>query len=286
MKVLVTGATGFIGSNIINTLLNYKNISIIAMVRNIEKAKKFQWFYNDIVKTIEFNILRTNHNIFNELEKPDVLIHLAWDGLSDYNNLYHIEDNLYKNYFFIKDIINGGLQDLTIAGTCYEYGLKNGCLSENIEADPILSYAIAKDSLRRFLQEFQKTKKFNLKWVRLFYLHGQGQSAKSLLSQLEETIKKNEKIFNMSGGEQLRDYLPIEKAAQYIIKIAFQNKITGIINCCSGQPVSIRTLVENYIKEKKANVELNLGFYPYPSYEPMAFWGDNSKLNEIINLFP
>ncbi len=61
-----------------------------------------------------------------------------------------------------------------------------------------------------------------------------------------------------------------------------QNDITGIINCCSGKPISIRNLVENYLKKHNNAIKLNLSFYPYPDYEPMAFWGDNTKLKKIL----
>ena len=180
-------------------------------------------------------------------------------------------------------MILGGLKDLTVTGTCFEYGIKNGPLSEDMETNPVTPYAVAKDSLRRFLQELQKIKNFDLKWLRLFYVYGKSQYSKSLLSQLDAAVKNNEKIFNMSGGEQLRDYLPVKKLAEYIVKIAFQNKITGIINCCSGKPISIRNLAENYIRERGADIKLNFGYYPYSDYEPMAFWGDDSKLFKIIN---
>jgi dTDP-6-deoxy-L-talose 4-dehydrogenase (NAD+) len=57
--------------------------------------------------------------------------------------------------------------------------------------------------------------------------------------------------------------------------------VQGIINCCSGTPVSVKTFVENYLKEKNRSIKLNLGYYPYTDYEPMYFWGDNSKLKLI-----
>ena len=86
----------------------------------------------------------------------------------------------------------------------------------------------------------------------------------------------------MSKGDQLRDYLPVEKVADYIVQISLQNKITGVINCCSGEPVSIEELVKNHLKKRKKSIKLNLGYYDYPDYESMAFWGDTKKLNTII----
>ena len=92
----------------------------------------------------------------------------------------------------------------------------------------------------------------------------------------------NKKRFNMTAGEQLRDYLPVEKVAEYIVKISLQNKVRGIINCCSGKPISIKKLVENYMINKKNKIELNFGYYPYTDWEPMVFWGDTAKLNKIL----
>ncbi|MCK4859475.1 MAG: NAD-dependent epimerase/dehydratase family protein, partial [Candidatus Omnitrophica bacterium] len=120
------------------------------------------------------------------------------------------------------------------------------------------------------------------KWIRLFYMYGNGQNPSSLLPQLDNALERGDEIFNMSGGEQLRDYLPVEKVAEYVTKISLQNKVLGVINCCSGKPISIRKLVENHMKNRGKTIKLNLGYYPYSDYEPMAFWGDNTKLNSII----
>jgi dTDP-6-deoxy-L-talose 4-dehydrogenase (NAD+) len=114
-------------------------------------------------------------------------------------------------------------------------------------------------------------------------MYGKGQSPKSLFSQLDKAIEEGQETFNMSGGEQIRDYLPIEKVAEYIVRISLQNKVDGIINCCSGQPISVKELVKNYLAAKRKNIYLNLGYYPYPDYEPMRFWGDDKKLKTIIN---
>ena len=178
-------------------------------------------------------------------------------------------------------MVDNGLQNLVVTGTCFEYGMKEGCLSEDMESDPQNPYALAKDRLRKFLEELQRQKPFTLQWIRLFYMYGKGQNPNSLLSQLENALDRGDRAFNMSAGEQLRDYLPIEKVAEYIVKIALQSKVNGIINCCSGVPIKVKDLVKNYLKAKNKKIELNLGYYPYPDYEAMAFWGDDNKLKKI-----
>lgn len=114
-------------------------------------------------------------------------------------------------------------------------------------------------------------------------MYGKGQNPKSLLSQLEIALDRGDVIFNMSGGEQQRDYLPIETVASNIVKIALQNKINGIINCCSGTPITVKQLVVNYLEKKHQSILLNLGYYPYPDYEPMHFWGDDKKFKNILD---
>jgi len=278
MKVLVTGATGFIGRYVISELLKY-DMEIIATARNIDKAKKNDWFGKVRFLACDIN---TKIDFFNYFERPDSVIHLAWEGLPNYKERFHIERNLPNNIFFLSNLINSGLKKLTVIGTCLEYGFASGCLNEEIITNPLTPYGIAKDTLRKYLESLVSDYNLDFKWVRFFYLYGKGQGEKSILSQLTKTIVKKEKVFNMSGGEQLRDYLPIDKAAEYLTKIFLQTKETGIINCCSGKPISIRKLVENYLKQNNAEIKLNLGALPYPDYEPMAFWGDNTKLKKIL----
>jgi dTDP-6-deoxy-L-talose 4-dehydrogenase (NAD+) len=202
--------------------------------------------------------------------------------LPRYKGLFHFEKNLFSSYAFIKGMIFSGLTDVTILGTCFEYGLRDGKLSEDMVSMPANPYALAKDTLRKFLEELKNHFSFNLKWIRLFYLFGEGQGRNSILEQLKASLANKEKVFNMSGGEQLRDYLPVEKVAEYIAKISFMNHETGIINCCSGKPISIRKLVEEYLKAHNQHIELNLGHYPYHPFEPMAFWGSTEKLFSIL----
>jgi dTDP-6-deoxy-L-talose 4-dehydrogenase (NAD+) len=275
-KVLVTGCSGFIGNYVVRQLLK-NNCQVIATSVDEGKARHHDWF--PLVTWIPFNLQKdTDVSVFGQL---DAVIHLAWEGLPNYKSLFHFEENLPAHYHFLKNLIANGVTDITVTGTCFEYGMQEGMLREDMPTLPANPYALAKDTLRKFLSELQKLYPFDFKWVRLFYLYGEGQNPNSILSQLQKAIINKEPAFKMSGGEQVRDYLPVEKVAENIVKVALQNTITGIINCSNGTPVTVKQLVQNYLQENNVFIPLQLGFYPYPDYEPMSFWGDNAKLKEI-----
>ena len=86
----------------------------------------------------------------------------------------------------------------------------------------------------------------------------------------------------MSGGDQIRDYLPIEKVVELITKVSIENDSSEIYNICSGNPQRLVDLVNIHIKQSKSNIKLNLGHYPYSVLEPMEFWGCNKKINHLI----
>ncbi|MEO7047059.1 MAG: NAD(P)-dependent oxidoreductase, partial [Ferruginibacter sp.] len=281
--ILVTGATGFIGNYVVEQLLK-KGFKVIASSSNEEKASCQNWFDKVIYRPFDFASFDSHNNYFDYFQQPNLLIHLAWQGLPNYKNEFHVKENLPAHVHFLKNLIDHGLKDVTITGTCLEYGMKEGCLSEEMECVPTNAYAIAKNELRKYLEIYTLEKGVDFKWVRLFYIFGKGQNPNSLFSQLENAIVSNERVFNMSGGEQIRDYLSIELVAEYIVEISLQNNITGVINCSSGKPVKLTDLIEEIIDERTSDIQLNKGFYPYPDYEPMAFWGDNSKLTRILNI--
>lgn len=280
MKIMVTGATGFIGNHLVPVLLE-RGYNVIAVARDEEKASKLPWYAD--VKFLAYDIHSTEKPIsLDDFGNPDVLMHLAWPGLPNYKSLFHFEDNLTADYRFIKSLVRQGLSQILVTGTCFEYGMQGGCLKEDMATFPANSYALAKDTLRKFLQLLQQQISFTLQWVRLFYMYGAGQNPDSLLAQLDRAIENGDKKFNMSGGEQLRDYTPVEGVAKDLARLVEYIQSDGIYNCCSGIPISIRELVERRIRERESNIELNLGYYRYPDYEPMAFWGDRYRLDAVL----
>lgn len=278
--ILVTGATGFIGNYVIENLLQ-KKMTVIASSHLKEKAVLMPWYQK--VKYIPFDLHSnfSSQNLYEYFEKPDVCIHLSWQGLPNYKESFHLEKELPAQLLFLSNLLRHGLKDLTVTGTCFEYGMQQGELTEEMEAMPNNNYARAKNELRLQLENLQRDYPFSLKWLRLFYMYGKGQNPKSLFSQLEHALCRNDEEFNMSGGEQVRDFLPVEKVAAYIVKATLQTEVNGVINVSSNKPITVKQFIENYILEKQKSIQLNLGVYPYPDFEPMEFWGNNNKLKSI-----
>src|SRR4029078_12337969 len=91
-------------------------------------------------------------DVFEKLGCPDVLIHLAWGGLPNYRSRHHFESELPHQYSLLRRLVDGGLRKLVVVGTCFEYGMRYGPLSEGMDPAPANPYGLAKDTLRSQLQ--------------------------------------------------------------------------------------------------------------------------------------
>lgn len=275
MRVLVTGATGFVGRHVVPALLA-RGCAVTVLCRDAAKAQAMPWGQD--VEIAKGDLAGLTPAQLDHLAEHERILHLAWEGLPNYKAETQITEVLPRHLEFLRQLIERGAKHLLVTGTCLEYGLVEGALSEGLEPAPVTAYGRAKDALRRGLEPVCEAHGAHLVWARLFYMHGPGQSEKSLLSQLDRAITAGEKTFNMSGGEQLRDYLPVTGVADLLAELLLQDAAQGIINCASGKPVSVRQLVEEHLRGRGADMALNLGHYPYPDYEPMRFWADTTKL--------
>lgn len=273
MRIAVTGASGFVGRHVLSELLMH-DVEIIAVTRHAEGLAGL----NESLRVVSMDISDPAPDCFALLGRPDVLIHLAWDGLPHYRSFHHVKRELPRQYNFLKAMIVAGLPSLLVTGTCLEYGLQSGELSEEMQTMPNTPYGYAKDALRQQLGALRMLKPFHFTWARLFYMYGAGQARTSLYSQLKESVLHGDRVFNMSSGEQVRDYLPVSEVARQIVALAMRKPGSMVTNVCSGKPISVLELVNQWLDENNWNIKLNLGYYPCPDYEPMAYWGCADRL--------
>jgi nucleoside-diphosphate-sugar epimerase len=274
MKVAVTGASGFVGRHVVDALLA-RGLDVVAVLRTARDDLPAA------VATVTLDIGDAGDDVFARLHHPDVLVHLAWGGLPNYRAVTHFDDELPRQFAFLSRCLDGGLRRLIVAGTCLEYGLREGRLDESMPAQPTVAYARAKVELHRLLDSRPDRGGFELAWLRLFYLYGRGQAGSSLYAQLQAAIAAGKPAFAMSNGEQTRDFLPIETAATRIAAIAAGKGDAGTVNVCSGEPVTVLEQVRRWLREWQADIALDRGAYPVPDYEPFAFWGSTDRLDRL-----
>lgn len=270
MKILITGSSGYIGTHFLKYLIK-KKVKIVSIYRKKKpKIKSLK------IKNLKFNIFG-NKKFLNK-NKIDLLIHFAWEK-KNYSKSKNL-DEAKKHLKFLKTIVDSGVKNIVVAGSCFEYGKKNGSLKEESTCNPNTNYGIQKKFILDNIIKYQKLKKFNLVWLRIFYIFGGDQPANTLYGSFVEA-KKNKKSFNTSKGNQLRDYIHINNLCRIIFKIIKnKKKDLGIINLCSGKPKKVISLIKSWNTNNK--VKINRGYYQYPEYEGLNFWGSNKKLNKII----
>ncbi|MCB2187252.1 MAG: NAD(P)-dependent oxidoreductase [Deltaproteobacteria bacterium] len=279
-RVLVTGATGFLGRRVV-AALRARGARVSVAARDPGRAAAQSW--GPAVEILAWDLYEPRQDWFARLGSPARLVHLAWDRLDDFRSPTHLEAQLPAHQAFLGAMLAGGLRDLTVTGTCLEYGLAEGCLAEDAPTRPVVAYGQAKDQLRGWLARAAGERGARWRWLRLFYLLGEDPGRSTLFTSLARAAARGEQSFPMSPGQQVRDYAPVAEAAGWLAACALQDRVTGIINCASGRPVKLEDLVREHMRERGCHLDLELGRYPYNAYEPLEFWADTARLREALD---
>ncbi len=273
-KILVTGAGGYIGRHVVKSLLD-RGAEVIATDLYIEDI-------DERAKKIKADIFSGSKTIFEELESPDACLHMAWKDGFVHNSDSHME-MLSKHYEFIKSLVNSGLKQIAVMGTMHEIGYYEGSIDEHTPCNPSSMYGIAKDALRRSILLLLKDKNVVVQWLRAFYIYGDDKKNHSIFAKIIAAEEENKEYFPFTSGKNKYDFITVDELATQLTACILQEKVNGIINCCSGKPVSLAEQVETFIKNKGFKIKLQYGAYPDREYDSPAVWGDNSKILKILD---
>ncbi len=273
-KVLVTGAGGYIGRHVVEALLDY-NCEVIASDLNLDLV-------DDRAEKIEGSVFETGENVFEEMGSPDVCIHMAWRNGFVHNDDSHIVD-LPLHYNFIKNMLNGGLKQISVMGTMHEVGYWEGAIREDTPTNPMSLYGISKDALRNMTQFLVGQNGAKWCWLRAYYILGDDLKNNSIFSKIVQKEAEGEEYFPFTTGQNMYDFIMVDELAKQIAAASIQDEITGIINCCSGKPVSLADRVEQFIKDNGFKIKLKYGAFPDRPYDSPAVWGDASKIKQIMH---
>ena len=239
-------------------------------------------FIEEIVKSNNLNLFDLPEgNLYVYLGTPDVCLHMAWRNGFVHNASTQMGD-LSSHYNFMTALIDGGLKHLAVMGTMHEIGYWEGCIDENTPCNPISMYGIAKDALRRAMMQYTVQKGCVLQWLRCFYILGDDRNNNSIFCKILQAAEDGKKTFPFTTGKNKYDFTKVDKLADMISMSVMQKKVCGIINCCTGVPVSLAEQVESFIKEQELDIKLDYGAFPDRPYDSPCVYGDPTKINEII----
>ena len=226
MKVLVTGANGYLGQGICQELIK-KGFTVVGTDFSDDHIEK-----KCIIKCANIFEIEDPYNYFG---KPDVLIHLAWRNGFVHNSNTHIED-LPKHYDFLKKFIDAGISKVAVLGSMHEIGFYEGSIDESTPTNPQSLYGISKNALRQLIElECSKTNT-TFFWLRGFYIVGNTSSGCSIFSKLTQSEKEGKAHFPFTMGLNQFDFIDYDLFCKMVVAVIKQSEITGIINICSGRP--------------------------------------------------
>ena len=273
MKILVTGAGGYIGRHVVTELLDRKCDVVAVDMRNdgIDERAEF----------IQMSVFDDSDKI-NTLGDFDACIHMAWRNGFVHNDDSHIVD-LYNHYKFLDGVINCGIKQILVMGTMHEIGYYEGAIDENTPTNPTSKYGIAKNALRQLMFERVRNTDVILQWCRCYYITGDDLKSNSIFAKLLSADKEGKETFPFTSGKNKYDFIDVCELAKQLSSVVMQKKVCGIINCCSGTPISLGERVEKFIADNNLKIKLDYGKFPDRPYDSPGVWGDNKKIQMIMN---
>ncbi len=279
-RVLVTGAAGFIGRHALAPLAarGYQ-VHAVSHVCPAPDAAGVTWHRADLLDPREIA------RLFSTLA-PTHLMHLAWyadprDYRTSVENLAWMQAGVE----IVRRFAESGGRRAVFAGSGFEYDLRYGCCVEDLTPEaPSTLYAVCKNSLRQVVAKYAAEASLSAAWARIFYLFGPHEPRARLVPSVITSLLAGERA-GCTHGRQLRDFLVVQDVADALAAI-LDSAVTGSINVGSGEPISIRAIVEKIARLLGAADRVDFGVRAAaPTDAPVKF-ADVTRLREEVGWSP
>lgn len=272
-SVLITGAGGYIGRHVVKAFLN---AGFHVMVNDFNYKG-----VDERAERREANIFSGEDDIYDKLGRPDVLVHMAWRDGFVHNSNAHMAD-LSSHVVFLQHMIDSGVKAISVMGSMHEIGFWEGSIDENTPCNPMSMYGISKNALRQSLLLYAKDKNVAIHWLRAYYIFGDDSRGSSIFAKIVQAVEDGKKTFPFTTGKNKYDFIHVDDLAEQIMRASVQDDVNGVINVCSGKPVSLGEQIEWFIKKHDFDIKLEYGAFPDRPYDSDAVWGDATKINQIM----
>lgn len=271
MKILVTGANGYLGKGVVKQLLD-DGVQVIATDFKDNLIDK-----RADIRCVDLFSLEDPYNFFDQ---PNVVLHMAWRDGFVHKSINHIND-LPNHYAFLSKMIESGVKQVATMGSMHEVGFYEGSINESTPCNPQSLYGISKNALREAVQLKCKEQKTIFQWLRGFYIVGNTADGSSIFSKIVQAAQNGQKEFPFTMGLNQFDFIDYPEFCKLVADAVEQTEIEGIINICSGRPEKLGDRVERFIKENGLDIKLKYGAFPDRPYDSKAIWGDDFKIRMI-----
>lgn len=279
MKVLLTGATGFIGQYVFKQAIE-RGFELLCTKRSSSDLSKLgsnathcRWINTDHPEWIDGV----------EQFTPEIILHLAWGGVDAANrgNWSTQIENLSFQQQLLDIAVKVGVKKFITVGSQAEYGTFEGCVNENYPINPNSAYGATKVAAMTIVKSFCETNAVAWYWFRLFSCFGEGEADNWLIPSTIKNMLKGGSM-DFTPGEQRYAYLYIGEVAAALLAATEKDAPSGVYNISADKTISIKELLTKIRDKVNPQFTLNFGALPYREGQTMLMQGDNNKLKQLL----
>lgn len=280
MRIMVTGASGFVGRQVVNSLI-CRGVDVIAVSRNpVGADRQVTWLQADLLAEEAASAIVA-------AGRPDVIVHLAW--IVEHGTFWTSPLNLAwvaASLRLAQAAADNKVGRFVATGTCYEYASPDAadCEEDATPIAPSTLYGVAKDATRRVLAAYLQDCGVSFAWARLFFLYGPGEGPNRLVSSICRSLVSGRPAL-CSRGLAVRDFMDVRDAGAAIADVAL-SPVTGGVNIAASEAVSVADVAVKLGQIAERPDLIRLGALPDRAGEPPRITATGARLRQATSFHP